>query len=119
MKKSSAQLSKKLRNLFTLTLLCLLVACSHFQKQPESSTQQEIDKPQIDPSVLQRCPELPTLERWSDKVSADGTMTLGNFALVYGELQGQYITCAIRHDHLIEAVKGDSAKAEQRNSIND
>lgn len=50
----------------------------------------------IDPSLKQRCPNLPTLDLTQ--------VTMGDLAVAYKDLQVQYIECAIRHDCLIEAV---------------
>jgi len=58
--------------------------------------------------MLQHCPALPTIEQWQKdgKIREDGAIVLGDFLFIYGELQGQYIECAIRLDCLIEATKG-------------
>lgn len=56
---------------------------------------------QIDPSLRQRCPELPLVDAT--------TIPMGELYLRYSQLQGQYIECAIRHDCLIEAT-GDGDK---------
>ncbi len=53
---------------------------------------------QIDPSLLQRCPDLPILP--------GGVMPMGDLYIKYSELQVQYIECAIRHDCLIEVASG-------------
>lgn len=59
-----------------------------------------------------QCPALPTLKQWQSKLEKDGTITLKNFTIIYGELQGQYIECAIRNDCLIEAVQGTKETAK-------
>lgn len=50
----------------------------------------------IDPSLKQRCPNLPTLDLTQ--------VTMGDLTVAYKDLQVQYIECAIRNDCLIEAV---------------
>lgn len=53
---------------------------------------------EIDPSLLQRCPNLPVVPQEQ--------LTMGGLYTEYSKLQQQYIECAIRHDCLIEVVDG-------------
>lgn len=50
----------------------------------------------IDPSLKQRCPELPIIDL--------DTVPMGALLVAYKDLQVQYIECAIRNDCLIETV---------------
>lgn len=52
----------------------------------------------IDPSLLQRCPDLPK--------PPPGEMEMATLYIKYSELQVQYIECAIRNDCLIEVASG-------------
>ena len=67
--------------------------------------------------MLVACSPLPDAAKWKGKIDADGTMSLGNFTLVYGELQTQYNECAIRNDCLIEAVQGTSKTAKSAKCV--
>lgn len=106
---------KKLRSLFTASVFCLLAACQSSGNLQRGSTPP--DQPKIDPSMLVRCDDLPGPSQWQDKVEKDGSISLGNFTLIYSQLQNQYTTCAIRNDCLIEAVKGDKKAAKSDKCI--
>lgn len=64
--------------------------------------------------MLQVCKALPTKKQWAKYIRPDESIALGDFTKIYGELQGQYIECAIRHDCLIEAVQGNSETAKSQ-----
>jgi hypothetical protein len=93
------------------------VGCNSLGKtQPDSTPQ---DQPKIDASLLVRCDDLPGTKQWESKIEKNGTMSLGNFNLLYGELQGLYTECAIRSDCLIEAVQGNKETSKVEKCVAD
>lgn len=82
---------KTVTKFFMLSLMSVFLMGAKCQKDDPAS-----DHVKIDPSLRQRCPNLPVLEMTG--------MTMGDLLMRYKDLQVQYTECAIRHDCLIEAV---------------
>lgn len=86
---------KILKVLAVIFVVVFLTGASCSNTKPDTPVE-------IDPSLKQRCPDLPVI--------ALEEMTMGQLYVEYGKLQSQYIECAIRNDCLIEAVETVAGK---------
>src|SRR6185312_9250818 len=87
--------------LMTTSALFLLQGCQSSPIRLQNSTISAEDLVKsTDPRLLDRCPELP--------VPASSVTPTSELLPMYGSLQGQYNSCAIKDDCLIAVITGET-----------